>query len=127
MDKDSKIYKDVKREADAKFEEKTSAYKSSWISREYKKRGGKIDKSKQDTRLNDWFEKEKWLDAEQYVKGIRKPCGFGQVDLCRPINRPKNSSKNFITLKDLDKKDVEMAKKLKKQGKRIDWNKIVNE
>ena len=127
MDKESKIYKDVKREADNKFDEKTSAYKSAWISREYKKRGGKVDKSKQDSRLNDWFKKEKWLDAEQYIKGKREPCGFGKVDLCRPINRPQGSSKDFVTLKDLKAKHVEQAKNLKKQGKRIDWNKILND
>jgi len=38
---DKKLYETVKKESDKKFDENTSIYKSSWIVREYKKRGGK--------------------------------------------------------------------------------------
>ena len=38
--KDISLYKYVKSLADKKFESPTSIYKSSWIIREYKKRGG---------------------------------------------------------------------------------------
>ena len=37
MDKESPIYIEVKKEADAKFNSPTGIYKSAWIVREYKK------------------------------------------------------------------------------------------
>ena len=40
MDKTSEIYKNVKSEADKIFKSKTGIYKSAWIVREYKNRGG---------------------------------------------------------------------------------------
>jgi hypothetical protein len=41
--KNPKLYKQVKKEADVKFQTKTSIYKSSWIVKEYRKRGGKFE------------------------------------------------------------------------------------
>ncbi len=41
-----KIYKKAKEEADKKFEDKTSAYKSMWISKKYKDLGGKYSGKK---------------------------------------------------------------------------------
>ena len=37
------LYGKVKSDADVKFLSKTSAYKSAWIVREYKKRGGRFE------------------------------------------------------------------------------------
>ena len=47
MDKESSIYIEVKKEADNKFDSPTGIYKSAWIVREYKKRGGKFIGSKE--------------------------------------------------------------------------------
>lgn len=125
MDKESKIYKDVKKEADKKFDEKTSAYKSMWISREYKKRGGKVVDSEKSKRLYNWFRKEKWYEVKSYLDGEKKPCGVGEVDLCRPENAPEGSSKDFITIDKVSRSMYERARDLKKKGKRINWNELV--
>ena len=44
-----KLYKKAKEEADKKFEDKTSAYKSMWISKKYKDLGGKYSGKKKIT------------------------------------------------------------------------------
>lgn len=125
MDKESEVYKTVKREADKKFKEPTSAYKSMWITREYKKRGGKFKGDKEDGRLYKWFRVEKWYDVEEYLKGKKKPCGFGEVDLCRPENAPEGSKKDFITIDKVNRNMFLKAKDMKKKGLRINWNELV--
>jgi hypothetical protein len=125
MDKESDIYKQVKREADRKFKEPTSAYKSMWISREYKKRGGKVIQEKRDKRLYDWFRKEKWYDVGEYLDGKKKACGFGEVDLCRPENAPEGSSKDFVTIDKVNRSMFLKARDMKKKGLRINWNELV--
>ena len=42
MNKNSQAYKKAKRDADKKFKEKTSAYKSMYIVKQYKKYNGKF-------------------------------------------------------------------------------------
>ena len=76
MDKDSTAYKKAKADADSKYGEKTSAYKSGYIVQKYKDFGGKYDRKKQpDKGLKSWFDKEHWIDVELYLKGKTKPCG----------------------------------------------------
>ena len=58
--KNKQLYSKVKAEADEVFK-KPSAYKSGWIVREYKKRGGKYLGSKKQDGLTRWF-KEEWDD-----------------------------------------------------------------
>jgi len=48
--KNKKLYDKVKKEADNKFS-KPSAYRSSWIVREYKKRGGEYEGKRKSTKL----------------------------------------------------------------------------
>lgn len=54
------LYKIVKKEADRKFD-KPSAYKSGWLVKEYKKRGGEYSGKKPNKGLTRWF-KEDWKD-----------------------------------------------------------------
>ena len=104
MDKDSKIYKKVKAEADKKFKEKTSAYKSLYIVRRYKELGGKYNSKKKPkntgSNLRRWL-KEKWVRISPKTgKPMRRngklvPCGRSEEEqkkgikkgLCRPYKR----------------------------------------
>ena len=73
--KDASLYSTVKKDADAKFLAKTSIYKSAWIVREYKKRGGTFEDSKDENKgLLRWF-KEKWVDLNR----PGQPCGRESV------------------------------------------------
>lgn len=54
------LYNIVKKEADQKFD-KPSAYKSGWLVKNYKKRGGTYSGKKPSTGLTRWF-KEDWKD-----------------------------------------------------------------
>lgn len=124
MDKESSIYKKVKKEADNKFSSKTGIYKSAWIVKEYKKRGG-IFKTKKPTTKQDgllrWFE-EKWVRISSDGKPTNKPCGRSEEEmdnnvkkgLCRPLNRiTKNTPK---TAKELGPKVLKQRYKKKKKN-----------
>lgn len=111
-----KLYEQVKREASSVFDSPTGAYRSAWIVREYKKRGGTYTGSKDTTSgLTRWF-KEDWVDLNRPLgDGKYAPCGRsdaskGMYPLCRPINRLKGTPK---TVSQLTKGEIELAKKLK--------------
>uniref|UniRef100_A0A6C0E4H3 DUF5872 domain-containing protein n=1 Tax=viral metagenome TaxID=1070528 RepID=A0A6C0E4H3_9ZZZZ len=125
---DSKLYSKVKAEADKMFASNSGIYKSSWIVREYKKRGGKYDGSKpKSSGLKRWY-KENWLDLNRPIKsksgkivGYEK-CGRADTNkdsypLCRPS--VKVSKKTPKTYKEISKKSIEKAKldKRKVKGK----------
>ncbi len=109
------LYNEVKRMADSKFQEKTSAYKSSWIVREYKKRGGKYSGNKpKSSGLSRWY-KEKWIDLNRPIKNKKgnviayEKCGRqakkGAYPLCRPsIRITKDTPKTY---KEVAKQTIE--------------------
>ena len=114
---DEKLYAKVKSEADVKFLAKTSIYKSAWIVREYKKRGGLFDDPKKvDQGLNRWF-KEKWTD----VNRPGQPCGrakasvSGIYPLCRPTIKVSKQTPKL--LQNVSEKDIKMANKKKQEIK----------
>ena len=107
MNKESSIYMEVKKEADVKFNSPTGIYKSAWIVREYKKRGGKFisckkssNKKSKKSGLKRWFEEE-WIRVDgktgkpMMKNGKRVPCGRSTTEmkkkvkmgLCRPYKR----------------------------------------
>ena len=108
--------------ANKKFKIPTSAYKSAWIVKEYKKRGGTYRGVKKDSKLTRWF-KENWVNL---TRGKTTPCGRHSVDnkgpypLCRPSKKiSKNTPK---TINELSRKIILKAKKLKeiyKSKKRV--------
>jgi hypothetical protein len=117
---DERLYAYVKKLADKKFDTKTSVYKSSWIVREYKKRGGKYSsKKKGSSGLKRWF-KEGWVDLNRPIKGLNgkiigyKPCGRKSVKsndkypLCRPSKRISKSTPR--TYKEISKRSLSKAK-----------------
>jgi hypothetical protein len=90
---DSALYARVKKLANEKFGEPSSAYKSMWIVREYKKRGGTYSGAKDDDAgLTRWLA-EKWVDISRPKKGGgyepcgRDSCGKGKKPTCRPSKR----------------------------------------
>jgi len=116
---DAKLYASVKREADALFLAKTSAYKSAWIVREYKKRGGKYDEAPPppSTGLQRWF-REKWVNINA-TNNPKAPCGRDSSSntkqaypLCRPTVRVTKETP--ITLQELSPKQIRAAQKQKK-------------
>lgn len=114
---DRKLYERVKKAASAKFVSKSGIYRSSWIVREYKKRGGTYSGSKpKNSGLKRWY-KEKWVDLNRPSgkKSGFKQCGRtkmnskGKYPLCRPTKRI--SPKTPVTYGELSKKSISKAKK----------------
>ena len=125
------LYNYVKKLANVKFTSPTGIYRSSWIVKEYKKRGGKYSRSiSKNTGLKRWF-REYWIDLNKPIKNSNgkiigyEKCGRTSVDylnggkypLCRPSKRI--TSKTPRTYKELSKKSIERARKLKKDSKYI--------
>ena len=102
-----KLYARVKSEAKQKFKTWPSAYASSWLVKEYKRRGGKYrSKSKRRSRkstLRRWH-REKWVDVCYWPK--RVPCGRSKSKRKYPYCRPskKITSKTPKTVQELTAK-----------------------
>lgn len=112
-----KLYEQVKKDSNSVFKEKTSAYKSMWIVREYKKRGGKYKQQGDISRLEQWLD-EKWIDVAQFLKGKTVSCGRNPNEkrkkaYCRPSVRVnKNTPK---TVHEIPKAKLrELVKKKKR-------------
>jgi hypothetical protein len=111
------LYEIVKKEADERFLAPTSVYKSAWIVKTYKKRGGSFDDPKNpDKGLLRWF-REKWVDLNHN----NRPCGRskasldGVYPLCRPtIKVTKNTPK---LASELDQKIIKKAIEEKQKNK----------
>ena len=124
--KNKKLYNHVKKLANKKFKSPSGIYRSSWIVREYKKRGGKyIGFKNKNTGLKRWF-REKWVDLRRPIRNSKnkikyRKCGRnkikGKYPLCRPSKRI--TSKTPKTYKELSKKTIKYAKKMKKDYKSI--------
>lgn len=98
----TKLYNQVKQIADEKYK-KPSAYKSGFIVKEYKKRGGEYKGSKPDDGLELWF-KSKWQD-------------IGNEDY--PVYRPsvKASKQTPLLVSEIDPKNLIKQIKLKQKIK----------
>lgn len=114
---DATLYRKVKDEADKKFLAPTSIYKSAWIVKTYKARGGTF-KSKPDPNkgLLRWF-REKWVDLNR----PKEPCGRskastkGVYPLCRPTVRVTKETPKLAS--DLSETAIKRAKKEKQAVK----------
>lgn len=127
--KDVKLYNKVKNEAKKKFKRYPSLYASSWIVREYKKRGGKYRGKKPSSKkgISRWY-KEEWVQVSSYLSSGKKvKCGSSIRDTkaCRPLKRI--DSKTPITIKELLKihtksKLIKLARKKQRDMKgRVMW------
>ncbi len=123
--KNKKLYNHVKKLANKKFKSPSGVYRSSWIVREYKKRGGKyIGRKSKNRGLQRWY-REKWVDLKRPIRSKRKgyhKCGNvnGKYPLCRPSKRI--TSKTPKTYKELSKKSIKKAIKNKKNYKSIRYS-----
>lgn len=112
------LYKKVKKEADNKFLAPTSVYKSAWIIKQYKQRGGTFHDKKPDHEqgLTRWF-REKWVD----INRKNEPCGRakatlqGVYPLCRPSVRINKQTPKLVS--ELSKENISKAKKEKQKVK----------
>ena len=99
---DPKLYKSVKKDAD-KLYDKSSAYKSGWIVRTYKERGGTYTDDGKEKPLKRWF-KEDWRDI-----------GGEDYPVYRPTKRI--SSKTPLTATEIDpeqaKEQIALKQKIK--------------
>lgn len=93
-----KLYEKVKSDAD-KIYSKSSAYKSGWIVKEYKKRGGRYKGDKNNDGLSRWF-KENWKDI-----------GRGKYPVYRPSKRINKDTPLLVS--EIDKKDLKKKIKIK--------------
>jgi hypothetical protein len=127
--KNTRLYNSVKKDAKKKFKHYPSLYASSWIVREYKKRGGKYlgKKPNKDTGTSKWYT-EKWVQVESYLKtGKHVQCGSSEqsTKACRPLKRINASTP--ITISELLKIHsknylIKLArKKQKDMGGRVMW------
>ena len=114
------LYHRVKREANRKFLAPTGAYKSAWIVREYKKRGGKYRGQRSKGLLKRWFD-EKWVDVSSSQPRAVVPCGRsrattkGRYPVCRPSIRITKETPR--TLSELSKSQIRSAVKRKQKLK----------
>jgi hypothetical protein len=129
------LYKKVKKEAKAKFDRYPSLYASSWITREYKKRGGKYNTTKSDNKNKKeklsgqklWY-KEKWIQIVPYLeKNKIVDCGDSKkyTKACRPLVRVNDKTPptiGEIVNKYGKEKVLKLAKKKNRDmGGRLNW------
>jgi hypothetical protein len=125
---DKTLYEIVKREANKKFKSPSGVYRSSWIVREYKKRGGKYKGVKKSSEgLSRWF-REKWVDLNSPIRsksngrnrskvigyrscGRSRQSSHGKYPLCRPTH--KITYQTPKTWKSISKRSISKAKRYK--------------
>lgn len=122
------LYRKAKQEADEKFKEKTSAYKSMDIVKRYKQLGGKYKgKKKEDEGTTRWSKGEQWIQVIPFVtKNQKIECGRDdEPKACRPLKKATEDTP--LTIKEVikrhgKKKVVELARKKKNDMKgRLNW------
>jgi len=125
------LYRKARKEADEKFSEKTSAYKSMWMVKRYQELGGKYKgKKKEGEGTTRWSQGEQWIQVIPFVtKNEIIPCGSAirENKACRPLK--KASEDTPYTIKQIVKmhgkeKVLELAnKKVNDMKGRLDWKK----
>lgn len=99
---DEDLYNEVRKDADSIYK-KSSAYKSGWIVKEYKKRGGRYADDNKPKNLKRWF-REEWADI-----------GGKQYPVYRPHKRISKDTP--LTASEIDpqqaKKQIALKQKIK--------------
>ena len=94
------LYNKIKQEAESIYK-KPSAYKSGWIVKEYKRRGGKYKGTKTDNGLTRWF-LEDWKDVGNKDYPVYRPTKRINKETpltINEINKKKFNEKDFIKAK----------------------------
>jgi len=116
---DINLYNQVKKEASEKFQAKTGIYRSAWIVREYKKRGGKYTGIKNKNKgLKRWFD-EKWVDLTRpnQACGRKSITIKGKYPVCRPSIRITRDTPKTVSELKLSKQKLEELVKEKQKNK----------
>lgn len=129
MDKESKQYKKAYNDANKKYGEKSSIYRSAYIVKKYKELGGEFSGKKPfcDKGLKRWFQSEKWIHVIPYLtKGEIVICGSSnKTEPCRPLKRKNQDTPITITelLKLHTKSEILKIARSKKRNpeKRLTW------
>ena len=100
---DKALYARVKKEADEKYD-KPSAYKSMWIVKTYKQRGGTYLEDGKEKKLDRW-RREKWVDVAKQ----------DQYPVLRPTKRISKDTP--LTVKEISTKELNKQIKLKQKLK----------
>lgn len=124
-----KLWDEARKQADEIYN-RPSAYKSMYISKVYKRIGGKYKtKTKGKNMATELWLKEKWIQILPYIdEGDEKACGRddGKPNACRPMKNVKSGENNITIdaiIKKYGKKKVrELTKqKLDDMNGRLDW------
>lgn len=98
---DQPLYDSIKKEAD-KIYEKPSAYKSGWIVKTYKSRGGKYGEDNKPKNLGRWF-KEDWGDIGGKEYPVYRP--FKRISKDTPLTAyeidPEQAKKQIALKQDI--------------------------
>ena len=124
-----KLYLDVKKLADETYK-RDGLYKSAFIVKTYKAKGGKYKGNKTDNTTK-WF-KQKWIDMNKYLDGKIVECGRNKDSMrkfpaCRPLYK---EGENILTANEVIKKYGKdkirkvINKKIKNPNFRINWNNL---
>lgn len=120
---DKELYNMIKELANKVFKSPTGIFRSAWISRMYRKVGGRYSNIKTNSKIKKWLS-ERWVDINQPIKknnviiGYEK-CGHKNTQnnlypLCRPTIRKKETP---LILQDIDKKTIKRVNKEKQKLK----------
>ena len=122
------LYKKARQIAEKVYGPRTSAYRSMYITTQYKKLGGKYSQAKSKKSTRKWLD-EQWIIVQDYLNhGKIVACGAYKRNkhACRPLKRI--DSKTPITIKEVIKKHgkaktKQLAKQKEKHGTkvRLDW------
>ena len=88
-----KLYNEVKKEAD-KIYEKHSAYKSGWIVKTYKEKGGKYEGTKKSNKGLDRWYKEEWKDIAGLEYPVYRPTK--RITKDTPLTADEISNKSAV-------------------------------
>lgn len=120
---DKKLYEKVKKEAKKKFTVWPSIYASSWLVREYKKRGGRYKGKRDDTRgLQRWYDEE-WVDVCYWPR--KKSCGRKtaksprKYPYCRPSKRINKKTPKTVQELTASQRKKRCSKKRRKPSQRV--------
>ena len=117
---DKELYEDVKKMANTLFKSPTGIFRSLWIQREYKQRGGLYKTKKKSSKIQQWLD-EKWIDINNPILKNNKIIGYnkcGSVNkqnmlypLCRPTVKVSDDTPKLF--KDIDKDVIKRVNKQK--------------
>jgi hypothetical protein len=126
-----KLYQQVKEDIYNKYP-KHSAYRSMLLNKEYKEKGGKYKNINDKRETTTWL-KEKWINLTPYAEGLIKSINQSPVcgkkhpnqkspSVCRPSVKVNNNTPKLAS--NYSKQQIKKAVDIKKQNKRINWDKL---